>query len=315
LNVWMPYHSGDEFRMTQWLKWAKELGTTGSHVLYLNPAKDVADTAAMEQLGVEAFGVCVVVPDYEGVSGWPQGPNSTIRQAGWYFSGKNAGPFLFLENDAIPLVPDWLDQLEAEYRQCGKPFMARNVPAFRGSDGYMVPEHMTGNMICPQDTPSAAPRLMIASDVAFDVYSAKEVLPKMHNTMLIQHIFNIDGKPPTFPTRESLSIIQHGAVLFHRVKDCSLIERLRERDFGSKHSVQGEPATGNCVTAPHSTLGTNPPVQIDSVIATKPDENTSLTIESAIAHLKSSCTYPLAKARIVKQLRAAGLIPEKSKKK
>jgi hypothetical protein len=141
--------------------------------------------------------------------------------------------------------------------------MAAIVPAFKDATGGLVPEHCTGNAIYPQETPSEAPRLLVASDVAFDVYGAKEMLPKAHRTALIQHVFNISGSPPTFPNQESLRLLQPGAVLFHRCKDMSLIARLRERaqscgassDLGSRNGAQGDPATGFII--PSETPGAN----------------------------------------------------------
>jgi len=238
MNLWFPYHPGDYIRALQWMKWVRDIGTTGKHTIFLNPAKGLTGDEELREVAAQVFTV-QVRPDYEGLNGWPQAPNSCFRQAAWFFDSAGLGHWMFMENDAIPLVPDWLEQLEAEYRKAGKPFMGRLVPAFDDHLGGLVPDHCTGNMICPEHTPGMAPRLGVASDVAFDVYAAREVVPKMHNTLLIQHVFNLGGEkskdrhPPTFPTVESMALLQPGAVLFHRCKDGSLINRMRERKIGS----------------------------------------------------------------------------------
>lgn len=227
MNIWMAYHKGDERIAKEWLKWCAELKITGTHTLYLNPAQHITDSAEMVELAQKVFEKVLVKRDYEGLNDWPWGPNSAIRQAAVYFENEQRGSFFFIEPDCTPLSPDAFDLWEEEYRKGGKPFMGRLVPAFPDGMGTLVPDHCTGNMMCPQNTMAAAPRLTIASDVAFDVYAAKEVLPKCHFTTLIQHVFNTMGKPPTFPDQASLGLLQTGAVFFHRCKDGSLIQRLR----------------------------------------------------------------------------------------
>lgn len=228
MNIWLAYHRGDERITKEWMLWCAELGITGTHTLYLNPAKHIADSTEMVALAEKVFSKVVVRRDYEDLNKWPAGPNSAMRQACVFFETNQLGPFFFTEPDCIPLLAESFDLWEEEYRRGGKPFMGRLVPAFADSSGGLVPAHCTGNMMCPQNSMAAAPRLTVASDVAFDVYAAREVLPKCHLTTLIQHVFNTLGNPPTFPDQKSLSLLQPGAAFFHRCKDGSLIERLRE---------------------------------------------------------------------------------------
>ena len=78
-------------------------------------------------------------------------------------------------------------------------------------------------------------------ELAFDISAAPEILKHAHCTTLIQQVFNTDGKPPSFADQASLSVIRKGAVLFHRCKDESLIERLREQNAGVAQLVEQQP--------------------------------------------------------------------------
>lgn len=227
--VAFPYCAADRSRALAWLQWAAELGGCRKHEIILMPAKSAASFGSLVEAAGQVFGKVSLEDDYEGVVGWPQGPNSNILRLVCKMNHENIGPVLHLENDCIPLVPDWLDRIETEYFRVGKPFMGALV-----QPGDITPDHLTGNMVMPWNAVILAPMLGrhgIATGgeaVAFDIAAASQILPEAHFTKLIQQVFNTDGKPPTFPNQVSLSIISPEAVLFHRSKDESLIQRMRE---------------------------------------------------------------------------------------
>lgn len=191
------------------------------------PAKVIGDWSQVKKLAHEAFGEVEQIPDVEGYDGWPVAPNSMIRQAAMYlWLDRKVGPWTFMENDCIPTRPGWLDEWEEEYRRCGKPFMGRKVPANNGAI-----EHMTGNAVYPQNTPEVSEKIMGAMRIAFDVVAAPDIVPRMHDTPLIQHVFWYPeyGKVPEYPTRaEFEKIYDPRAVLFHRSKNGDVIRHLRE---------------------------------------------------------------------------------------
>lgn len=217
------------------LEWTAELGGVQNHNLILMPFKGL-DAAPVVDMGKRAFKSVRVEPDVWGVtSNWADqskgikdafGPNSMMSQAAWAVYNQKLGPFFFWEPDAIPLVPDWLDRLEAEYKQAGKPFMGAYVPATATG----VPAHLTGNAICPENTIELAPSMVLCKQLAFDVAGAAEILPRAHITKQIQHLFYYPEYPsqPTFPDQRSLDIVRDDAVLFHRSKDGTLLQRLTE---------------------------------------------------------------------------------------
>lgn len=231
-----PFHKGDKDRAKKWLEWVAEMGGCRSHSILLMPAKDT-DAGDLLPIARASWGSVDILPDGEGITGWPQGPNSNIRQLVWHMWAQHLGPVFHIENDCIPLVPDWLDQIAAEYQTAllaGRTFLGQVV---RPSDS--TPVHLTGNMVMPWDAAIQAPLLpqrcfaTTGEELAFDITAAPQILPKAYDSKLIQQVWNENGQPPTFPVGLSLCGIKPGAVLFHRVKDGSLIDRLREKRTGS----------------------------------------------------------------------------------
>ena len=136
-------------------------------------------------------------------------------------------PWFWMEPDAVPLTPDWLDKIEDEYLAAKKPFMLDKVITPTRS-------HNSGVGVYPGRVRDYTQRLWeLSGGSPWDVFLAEEFTPFTHHTGLIHDKFyrvweDPKSGPPVFPDAESLSIIEPGAVLFHRNKDGSLIERLRE---------------------------------------------------------------------------------------
>src|SRR5438067_1504871 len=152
MNCAVAFHAHDLTNVIENLKWTRELGGCRNHDLFLMPAKSMELPSDLLPLVREVFRQVEIVPDAEGItSSWQNakkdaaGPNSSIRQFAWHFYLRKLGAWCFWEPDAVPLKAGWLDRLEAEYQQGGKPFMGAKVNI--GS----IP-HMTGNAIYPQDT-------------------------------------------------------------------------------------------------------------------------------------------------------------------
>src|SRR5688572_5937982 len=77
-------------------------------------------------------------------------------------------------------------------------------------------------------------RLWELSDTSWDVLLYPDFAPHTAYTNLIQDIGFLPGTKelPTFTDAASLSVLSPNAVLFHRCKDGSLIDRLREKEKG-----------------------------------------------------------------------------------
>lgn len=132
--------------------------------------------------------------------------------------------FMLMEPDAIPLTASWWSRIHQEWQDSQWPYIGHIEPA-HPSGGY--PRHMAGCGIYHKDVwrhidPS---RL----DLAFDVALGEHVVPLAQQSTCIQQVFG-NTEPPRFRSQMDVDrIIRKDAVLFHRNKDGSLIQLLRER--------------------------------------------------------------------------------------
>jgi hypothetical protein len=105
-------------------------------------------------------------------------------------------------------------------------------------------------------------RLWELSNIPWDVFLAEEFTPFTHHTALIHDKFyrvweDPNSGPPIFPDAASLSIIEPGAVLFHRNKDGSLMDRLRESRGGVIAAQPHSSAVGACSSQAPATVDTD----------------------------------------------------------
>jgi len=145
--------------------------------------------------------------------------------------GSVLAAWLWMEPDCVPLVSDWLDRLEAGYKSADKPFFGAEVtqPKRRLSGVAMYPA-MVVSFLRHRKLSDLSERSQRGE--AFDAYFAPEWLQFSGFTNLIQNVALQSRNPdvsPTFKDSESLSLIDLEAVLFHRCKDGTLIDRLEER--------------------------------------------------------------------------------------
>ena len=139
-------------------------------------------------------------------------------------------PWLWLEADCVPLRPNWIAALQDEYDRCGKPFCGPILHE-RG--------HMNGTAIYPPDTPQLLQRTMSHTQNAWDVECRDEMGLNMYDSALWHLAWGVQNgrldpiggeELPSFPKGSPLlAQIRRNAVIFHRDKTGSLIERLRER--------------------------------------------------------------------------------------
>lgn len=139
-------------------------------------------------------------------------------------------PWLWMEFDAIPLQPQWLEVLQSAYLASGKAFAGPVVHALG---------HMNGTAIYPADTPKRIPYALNALHTAWDTEAKGEQCDHVKDLNgIYQHVWGVNnghfhpfiGGPPSFPRNSPLlQDLDPKAVIFHRCKDGTLIDRLRER--------------------------------------------------------------------------------------
>ena len=235
----LTFHHGDIPLAQKLAAWIAEMGGVKHHKCLLVTMKDTPTDGILEPLQ-EAFESVqtYVLPDKDPKE-WPLSQNLVFRRVARQVEAVIRTPFLWGETDAIPLVSDWLDQIEAAYRSCGKPFMGAYVdrsclPEEERNREPFIP-HMSGIAVYPPNAPGLAPKLVTCEKMAFDVASAPQVLPRMAKTGLIAHRWK--AKP--FERSEDLARIPEGAVIFHQNKGGDLIDLLRYRQLSTAKLPDG----------------------------------------------------------------------------
>jgi len=232
----IPFYSGDVAQARELLKWIKDLGGCPEHSLLL-----VADAAIQWSIGLEmialgnkAFRHTGLITTKESVAGWPQGSNMLWRTTAAHCKAHRTS-FLWLEPDAIPLKPGWLDQIQKAYDASKKQFLGRVYAALHEG---VPPKSMSGIAVYPENVIDLV-ESKINWNNPWDMEISDIVVPLAESTKLIQHFWGpAQNQAPTFAsvrTKDSpvntftLDNIDAQAVVFHRNKNGTLINLLRNK--------------------------------------------------------------------------------------
>ena len=153
--------------------------------------------------------------------GWPAGPNGMIRDLllegqrrvakGWLGATDS---LLLIEPDCVPVTPDWLNVLIAEW-QLALSADKWMMGTWRMSGGAMG--HVNGNCIVRPDFASLVDLSCITQHFAWDCAIVPQVKDRWHKTNLIRNLFQ-----ETNVTEERMVgrwIGEQMPVLVHGVKD------------------------------------------------------------------------------------------------
>lgn len=231
----IPFFAGDKDQAVRLAAWIRDLGGVKNHDCLLVVDQSTTPDGVYEPLAEAFRSVSVTTSKPAGQQGaWGTGTTDATAANEMFLAGatyvyhKSKVPFLWMEPDAAPTRATWLDEIEAEYRAAKKPFMGMRVD--------MPPHelHMSGIGCYPFDVANHSLAMMVPGKTAWDYAGRKDTVGKgkAHFTDLIQHVYRINGNVPewpTFPTMESLAQINPRAAVFHRCKDSTLIDRLREK--------------------------------------------------------------------------------------
>jgi hypothetical protein len=231
----LPVYKNDVANLLNLLKWIRQLGGCKDHmaVLVADANTPVDGIWQLSDQGKRIFSGFSVISTEHPVNGWPQGPNELFLTAARFAKKRNMH-WLFLEPDAVPLKPGWLDRLDIQYRVTGARYLGQLVPC---KEPGLPPLHFTGVGIYPADAiDDVEARVAANPKMAFDISTADVLVPQAKKCDLFQHLWGETGNPPTFAHRGipgtrtfGLDYLRKDAVLFHRTKDGKLISLLRQK--------------------------------------------------------------------------------------
>jgi len=223
--VVIPVCHKDEELVLKNLDWVAELDGKIEAECSISCPEGFAFRAVSEK-AMRIFSGGVVMDIYSEWGGdpkWPQ-PQNWAWQSTARHMARQPLPWLWWEADSTPVRKGWIEALRKEYEAGGKPFM-----------GYVTDQngtepHMAGVGVYPPEVARYSINAMLCRAMPFDVMLARDTLAQTHKANhLIQHHVHENGDSTHFPTSASVDeIIQPGVVLFHRCKDGSLIDRLRD---------------------------------------------------------------------------------------
>lgn len=232
LQVVLPVCPMDLNLMLENLRWQRELDVRKNYKVVLSLDSSLAGQhiAELESSAWDTFAeVETFVYPACPSPGWPRGPNWAFQHTARHMK-QTRRPWFWMEADCIPLQPDWLDALSHEYRLCRRPIMGVIVPGMG---------HCNGTAIYPPNFCDLSREAMRCTDVAWDGLMRKETIHLTHDAShLMCHVWGIKngsarpfgGDPAVFRSWKDVTRwVDLNAVVFHRSKNSSLIDRLRER--------------------------------------------------------------------------------------
>jgi hypothetical protein len=245
--VVVPFFSGDAWLAEKNIRWAIELDGKVSNECLLafdtkTDPKNVVDAAGKYFSRVHTFSY-----DRPLHNDWPWPQNNAFGNVHRYIPTKFKCPWFWWETDSTPLVPGWIKTLQDEYYRGKRPFGGHWNPTAKMFNGLAIyPNNVSAYSmraatcdlveakVTPQNPHYQPP---------WDAYCSEEVHKNLHiMNRIMQHVWNLDGKDITFPDAESVErIVRKDVVLFHRVKDGTLIDRMRDVKAGKITINRGEP--------------------------------------------------------------------------
>jgi hypothetical protein len=246
LLLTLPYCTKDAMLLRKCVHWMRELQPDGyNHSCLLVADNDVPheQKAELQKLckGLFSYAETMIVAVPQEMQGWPLGPNYMFASAARQIAEAWRLPWLWLEPDATPLRPGWLDTIGNNYAIRGKRFMGTIIPSENQPD--MPPLHLSGCSVYDNQAYYGL-QPFTGTKLGFDIAAAGFTVPRASHFAPMQHFWGKHDKAPTFnldPTKEQESVLGYDFILpdsvtFHRCKDGSLIDLLRSR--ANSHPVK-----------------------------------------------------------------------------
>lgn len=206
------------------LKWIVAVQRPNQHmppmIVYCAPKVTPAERDELAEISPQ---FTVIHAAHFNDEGYFSGANQMFKGALDYCEAKHPDrAMLWVEADCVPMKWDWVEQIGAEYRGCGQPFM--------GDIHICAISHMTGNAMWHPRWRKISPMLAALPgpdpEWGWDSMCADDTLTRCHRAATIQQIW----RPPLPITAEwATKNIRPDVALFHQCKDGSLIDVLCKR--------------------------------------------------------------------------------------
>lgn len=228
-----PFCATDVDRLLDMLEWCVHLGHQNHPSLLIADPNVPWDKAVKAlDLAKKAFNSAEIVSIDHHVEGWITGSCALFKKTAIEAKVRNTH-FLFMEPDAVPLKPTWMDELESSYARSGKPFMGALIS--HQTKGLPSP-YLEGIAVYPTNAIDVMEPVW-RNNQSWTLACAEAVVPLSTNTPLIKHVWGEKNKPPPVFAESNvpgthifcLRNIPPEAVIWHRCKDSSLIRLLRKR--------------------------------------------------------------------------------------
>lgn len=255
LLVVIPYHVKDAPLAKKLLEWIGTISPKLAPHCCLMAADAAVPHETKTELGDIAKGIfyfaeTAIIPVPAEAEGWPKAANAMFRISARHIRECFKLPWLWLEPDAVPLKASWLDELAVHYARCPKRYMGALI---HSNQPPLPPIHLAGCAIYPNDAFDALAAFTMEA-VPWDIADAPYVVPRAFHTDLIHHHYGEMTLPPTFKAEKApgdpvntctLDFVRPGACIFHRVKDGTLIDVLRQSRNSASTTPVAETVTAS----------------------------------------------------------------------
>lgn len=191
--VVLAYNASDKDRAIRLAEWIAELGTVKTHQCLVIHSKQTDPEGILPALQSAFRHVVVMVPP-DDAQGNIAGKNLLFKRALRQIQASNAGPFLWLEPDALPMRPGWLDALQTSWimRPRGKHFVGCMM-----QNGWGTYMHACG--MYDQACDGYASNLVFAQKNPFDANGGPQTVRFLAVTPLI-------NCSPNLPATEAVAL-------------------------------------------------------------------------------------------------------------
>ena len=157
--------------------------------------------------------------------GWPNGPNGMFGQTLIHVANNAKNKYesiYWLEPDAVPLCPNWFNDLLGEWRRRHPKTLVVGCRGDCNGDGSG--DHITGCAIYHPNIGRIMPKLTSCSGQAWDYKYRSDIVAVGGHTNMIENWYNAKNADPGIVDRVNM-----GVRIIHGFKDRSVVEAVAKK--------------------------------------------------------------------------------------